>query len=155
MPIWRALSTFEAQIITAKRMIGRPMGATGMQKNSHRSQILTHLFNFRDQQPAIDRVGFSSCHQEEWTMSRLERKTVFLRALATAALMIGTAGIALGDDTPPPANPGPGGRHNNPAWAACKKQADDQKLQPGDARHDFMKNCMKSAKDSGAAPAKT
>jgi hypothetical protein len=82
-------------------------------------------------------------------------KTVFLRSVAIAALTIAAASVALGDDTPPPANPAPGGRHNNPAWAACKKQADDQKLQAGDARHDFMKNCMKSAKDSGAAPAKS
>ena len=82
-------------------------------------------------------------------------KTVFLRGVAVAALTIAAGSIALGDDTPPPANPAPAGRHNNPAWAACKKQADDQKLQPGDARKDFMKNCMKSAKDSGAAPAKT
>ena len=82
-------------------------------------------------------------------------KTVFLRGVAIAALTIAAASVALGDDTPPPANPAAGGRHNNPAWAACKKQADDQKLQPGDARKDFMRNCLKSAKDSGAEPAKT
>ena len=86
-------------------------------------------------------------------MSQLARKTMFLRAIALAALTIGAGGIALGDDNPPPANPAPGGRHNNPAWAACKKQADDQKLQPGDARHEFMKSCLKSAKSSGTAPA--
>ena len=76
-------------------------------------------------------------------------KTVFLAA--TAALSIAACSLALGDDTPP-SNPTPGGRHNNPAWAACKKQADDQKLQPGDARRDFMKNCLKSAKGSGTTP---
>jgi psiF repeat len=86
-------------------------------------------------------------------MSQIARKTVFLRAVALAALTIGACSIALGDDNPPPANPAPGGRHNNPAWAACKKQADDQKLQPGDARREFMKNCLKSAKSSGTAPA--
>jgi psiF repeat len=85
-------------------------------------------------------------------MSQLERKALFLRTAAVAALMIGTANIALGDDPPATANPA-GGRHNNPAWAACKKQADDQKLQPGDARREFMKTCMKSAKNSGTAPA--
>jgi psiF repeat len=88
-------------------------------------------------------------------MTQLATKTVLARAVAIAALTIAAGSVALGDDTPPPANPAPGGRHNNPAWAACKKQADDQKLPPGDARHDFMKNCLKSAKDSGAAPAKT
>jgi hypothetical protein len=67
---------------------------------------------------------------------------------------VGLSGIAAADDAPPPAT-APGndaaGRHHDPAWAACKKQADDQKLQPGDARHDFMKNCLKSA--HAAAPA--
>jgi hypothetical protein len=86
-------------------------------------------------------------------MPQIARKTVFLRAVALAALTIGAGSIALGDDNPPPANPAPGGRHNNPAWAACKKQADDQKLQPGDARREFMKNCLKSAPSSGTAPA--
>jgi hypothetical protein len=86
-------------------------------------------------------------------MSQSARKTVFLYSVALTALGIAASSVALGDDTPP-ANPTPGGRHNNPAWAACKKQADDQKMQAGDARHEFMKNCMKSAKDSGAAPAK-
>jgi hypothetical protein len=78
-------------------------------------------------------------------------KTVFLRAVAIAALTMGAGSIALGDDPPPPANPTPGGRHNNPAWAACKKQADDQKLERGDARREFMKTCM--AKSSGTPPA--
>jgi hypothetical protein len=86
-------------------------------------------------------------------MSQLTTKAVILRAVSIAALTVVTTGIALGDDNPPPANPAPGGRHNNPAWAACKKQADDQKLTPGDARHEFMKTCMKSAKGSGTAPA--
>jgi hypothetical protein len=86
-------------------------------------------------------------------MSQIARKTVLLRAVALAALTIGAGSIALGDDNPPPANPTPDGRHNNPAWAACKKQADDQKLQPGDARREFMKNCRKSAKSSGTVPA--
>ena len=81
-------------------------------------------------------------------------KTVFARAVAIAALTIGAGSIALGDDPPPPANPVPGGgRHNNPAWAACRKQADDQKMERGDARHEFMKNCMKAAKSSGTPPA--
>jgi hypothetical protein len=86
-------------------------------------------------------------------MSQLARKTVFLRAVAMAALTMGAGGIALGDDNPPPANPAQAERHNNPAWIACKKQADDQKLQPGDARREFMKSCLKSAKTSGTAPA--
>jgi hypothetical protein len=86
-------------------------------------------------------------------MSQLALKTVFLRAVAIAALSVSAGSLALGDDTAPPANPAAGGRHNNPAWAACKKQADDQKLEPGDARREFVKNCMKSAKGSGTTPA--
>lgn len=86
-------------------------------------------------------------------MSQAAMKTVFMRAVVIAALTIAAGSIALGDDNPPPANPDPGGRHNNPAWVACKKQADDQKLERGDARREFMKTCLKSAKNSGAAPA--
>jgi hypothetical protein len=91
-------------------------------------------------------------------MSKKVNEGMLLRAVALAALTIGgigVAGVAFGDDTPPPTdNPPHGGRHNNdPAWAACKKQADDQKLQPGDARHEFMKTCLKSAKSSATPPA--
>jgi hypothetical protein len=86
-------------------------------------------------------------------MTQLARKAAFARAVALAALTIGIGGVALGDDNPPPANPAPDGRHNNPAWIACKKKADDQNLPPGDARHEFMKTCLKSAKSSATAPA--
>ena len=73
--------------------------------------------------------------------------------LAALALTLSTCGAiavsgpASADDAPPPAAaPGDGAhRHHDPAWAACKKQADDQKLQPGDARREFMKTCLKSA----------
>ena len=89
-------------------------------------------------------------------MIRASRLTTLLPSLAFVlctggALTVSAAAAA--DDTPPPAAPGnnAGGRHHDPAWAACKKQADDQKLQPGDARRDFMKNCVKSA--HGSAPA--
>ena len=86
-------------------------------------------------------------------MTRYTQVTVVVRALALSAFMgaLGIGAAALADDTPPPANStpgndGPSGRHHNPAWQACKKQADDQKLEPGDARKEFMKNCMDSAK---------
>jgi hypothetical protein len=93
-------------------------------------------------------------------MIRHSNIRAFLPILALALLTGGATGssaIAAADETPPPAPPAttPGndgaGRHHNPAWAACKKQADDQKLQPGDARRDFMRNCLKSA--HGSAPA--
>jgi hypothetical protein len=88
-------------------------------------------------------------------MSKLAKKGASLRAVALAAVFVGSVGItgiALGDDTPPPAdNPPHGEHHHDPAWAACKKQADDQKLAPGDARHEFMKTCLKSAKTSAPA----
>jgi hypothetical protein len=73
-----------------------------------------------------------------------------LRAIAIALVAIGSisaAEIARADDPPH------GDHHHDPAWAACKKQADDQKLQPGDARHEFMKTCMKSAKSAAPPPA--
>jgi len=87
-----------------------------------------------------------------------------LRALFFSTLAIGSLGLnvaAVADDAPPPASApsadtspdAPQGRHHNdPAWRACKKQADDQNLAPGDARRDFMKSCMRSAKDAAAAP---
>jgi hypothetical protein len=83
-----------------------------------------------------------------------------LSSVLAATLFAAGYGIsapALGDDNPPPpasapGTDGPRDRHNNPAWQACKKQADDQKLSPGDARRDFMRSCMKSAKQ-GTPPA--
>jgi hypothetical protein len=90
-------------------------------------------------------------------MIQHSRTAALLPSLALVLCTSGAvalSGIAAADDAPPPAT-APGndasGRHHDPAWAACKKQADDQKLQPGDARHDFMKNCLKSAR--AAAPA--
>jgi hypothetical protein len=74
-----------------------------------------------------------------------------LSTLVFALLAGSTIGyrVAAAADEPPPPPSAPasdaGKHHHNPAYAACKKQADDQKLEPGDARHDFMKNCMKSA----------
>jgi hypothetical protein len=83
-------------------------------------------------------------------MTRLIRRNILLPALGFALLTsggLGLSGVASADDTPPASTPGNGtaDRHNNPAWAACKKQADDQKLERGEARRDFMKNCLKSA----------
>jgi hypothetical protein len=81
--------------------------------------------------------------------------------LSTLALgsSLGVSAAAVADDAPPPASApspdspdSPKGRHHDPAWQACKKQADDQKLAPGAARRDFMKSCVKSAKDA-ATPA--
>jgi hypothetical protein len=82
------------------------------------------------------------------------------RAVLPAVSLVLLTSAAIGysltarADEPPPAATAPendgGKHHHNPAYTACKKQADDQKLAPGDARHDFMKNCMKSAQ--GSAP---
>jgi len=81
-----------------------------------------------------------------------------LKTLIPAFALIAMASLggaaALADDTPPPSSaPGsdaPKGHHHDPAWQACKKQADDQNIAAGDARREFMKSCVKSAKD--AAP---
>jgi hypothetical protein len=81
-----------------------------------------------------------------------------LQALLLSTLAMGFLGVstaAVAQDTPPPASaPGsdssapPKHRHHDPAWAACKKQADDQNIAPGDARHEFMKSCVKAAQAS-------
>jgi hypothetical protein len=118
--------------------------------------------------PAVHRkilsqcAGFDRCAAQYpspdggYPMIRHSRPSAVLSTLAFTLWIccaIGVGSIAAADDAPPPSAPGNdgSGRHHNPAWAACKKQADDQKLQPGDARRDFMKNCLKSA--HGAAPA--
>jgi hypothetical protein len=100
---------------------------------------------------------FTQIRKEFNDMIRASKLTTLLPALAVimwTGSALGLSASAAADDTPPPAT-APGndasGRHHNPAWAACKKQADDQKLQPGDARRDFMKSCVKSA--HGSAPA--
>jgi hypothetical protein len=62
--------------------------------------------------------------------------------------MLNFSAAAIADEPPPPATspaPGNGARHHHPAFAACKRQADDQKIAPGDARREFMKSCMKAA----------
>ncbi|HEX4151426.1 MAG TPA: hypothetical protein VHY75_04370 [Steroidobacteraceae bacterium] len=93
-------------------------------------------------------------------MTDHNKMTTRFAALAAALGMayFAAQAAAQSNDAPPPASSPPGGeapqgRHHNPAWAACKKQADDQKLAPGDARHEFMKSCMKSAKDAAPPPA--
>jgi hypothetical protein len=90
-------------------------------------------------------------------MIRLLKSSALLPALSLALFTSGTIGFSAGaiaDEPPPPTTPAPdsgGGKRHNPAFAACKKQADDQKLSAGDARRNFMKNCMKSAQ--GTPPA--
>jgi hypothetical protein len=91
-------------------------------------------------------------------MSRFHKSSALLPALSLVLFTCGTIGFSAGaiaDEPPPPATtpaPGPGGgKHHNPAYAACKKQADDQKLAAGDARKTFMKNCIKSTQ--GTPPA--
>jgi hypothetical protein len=84
-------------------------------------------------------------------MTCVKKLAAMISALAMSSLTLGTLGlnVAIADDAPP-AN---SGRQHNPAWAACKKQADDQKIAPGDAHKEFMKNCINSAKST--APAAT
>jgi hypothetical protein len=89
-------------------------------------------------------------------MIDFNKVTAAIPTLVLGALLMGSvvvSAISYGDDTPPESAGGAPGRHNNPAWAACKKQADDQKMQPGEARHEFMKTCMKSG-NPAPVPAK-
>jgi hypothetical protein len=87
-----------------------------------------------------------------------------LKFFAALPIVVTFAGITVGEivsaaDDPPPSQtpdaPPSGGRHhNNPAWAACKSQADDKKLERGEARHEFMRQCLESAKNgTPASPA--
>jgi hypothetical protein len=90
-------------------------------------------------------------------MTCVKKLAAMIPALAFSSLTLGTLGlnIAAADDAPPansaPPTDAPNGRHHNPAWAVCKKQADDQKIAPGDAHKEFMKNCMNSAKSTAPA----
>lgn len=69
-----------------------------------------------------------------------------LTALALTLFCGASMLSAFADDpTPAPAPAEHGGHHRNPAFAGCKKQADDQKMARGDARKEFIKNCMKTA----------
>jgi hypothetical protein len=70
----------------------------------------------------------------------------------TAALLMlmGSSVVALNaladDANAPPNNaPAPRDEHRTPQWLACRKQADDQKLPRGEARREFMRNCVKNA----------
>jgi hypothetical protein len=90
-------------------------------------------------------------------MTWMKKLTAMVPALGISCLMSGTLGlnIAAADDAPPansaPPGDAPNGRHHNPAWAACRKQADDQKIAPGDAHRDFMRKCISSAKSTAPA----
>jgi hypothetical protein len=86
----------------------------------------------------------------------VKRLAAMIPALAISFLTLGTLGLntAVADDAPPASTPptdAQNGRHHNPAWAACKKQADDQKIAAGDAHKEFMKNCINSAKSTAPA----
>ncbi len=78
--------------------------------------------------------------------------------LALAALTFGcmlavaSAGADEGATPPNPPNDSPPSG-NRQQWQECRKQADAQKLPRGDARREFMRNCIKSAKAAPAQPA--
>jgi hypothetical protein len=85
--------------------------------------------------------------------------TTLIPALALSALAMASSSVAAPDDETPPPNSAPGadvprnGPHHNPAWQACNKQADDQNINAKDARREFMRSCMKSAKEAPPPPA--
>jgi hypothetical protein len=84
--------------------------------------------------------------------------TTLIPALALSALAMASLSVAAPDDDTPPPNSAPGadaprsGPHHNPAWQACNKQADDQNITAKDARREFMRSCMKSAKEAPPPP---
>jgi hypothetical protein len=86
-------------------------------------------------------------------MSRAKKPTAILTTVSISALTLVAFGAnaVFAGDTPPANSAATDGRHHDPAWGACKKQADDRKLEPGDARKEFMKSCMQSAKSGTPA----
>jgi hypothetical protein len=86
--------------------------------------------------------------------SQLHRLPV---AVLCLALAVAAAGSALADQSPqntgPPAagSPADGPRGvSRQQWQACHKQADDQKLARGEARREFMRDCMKRSQPGAA-----
>lgn len=70
-----------------------------------------------------------------------------------ASLVLGTvAPLVLAQMTPPGAVGTSARGHDNPAWQDCRKRADAQKVATGDARQQFMRQCLESKRaDSDAA----
>jgi hypothetical protein len=89
-------------------------------------------------------------------MTICKKLALLIPALALSAF-IGPVRTAVASDAPPPnsapGNDAAGGRRHNAAWMACNKQADDQKLEPGDARREFIENCMKNPDGTAPPPA--
>jgi hypothetical protein len=91
-------------------------------------------------------------------MLRIIRIAAFPAAVALATLTLGTVLViptASADQSgspPPPQNDSPR-TGNRQQWEACRKQADAQQLPRGDARREFMRNCIKSAQSAPAQPA--
>jgi hypothetical protein len=83
-------------------------------------------------------------------MLKPHRFAAFCAATAVAALtagsMLATTTAAAADQSSSPRNV------NREQWAVCRKQADDQKLARGEARRNFMRNCMKNAQQSEPSP---
>jgi hypothetical protein len=83
-------------------------------------------------------------------MLKPHRFAAFCAAAAVAALtagsMLATTMAATADQNSSPRNV------NREQWAACRKQADDQKLARGEARRNFMRNCMKNAQQPEPSP---
>jgi hypothetical protein len=73
-------------------------------------------------------------------------------AALCAALALATAGVASADQSAPAPNPPADAPHgaNRQQWDLCRKQADDQKLARGEARREFMRNCMKGSQPGAA-----
>jgi hypothetical protein len=73
-------------------------------------------------------------------------RTTRLVRFAAIATLAASALAAAEEGTSPP-NPPADSPHsaNRQQWQVCRKQADDQKLPRGDARREFMRNCIKSA----------
>jgi hypothetical protein len=92
-------------------------------------------------------------------MLRAMSRIIIHRSLCTAAacaalalvIELAAGSVASAQSPPTPNAPGTGPHGANRAqWEACRKQADDQKLARGEARREFMRNCVKNSSPGGS-----
>jgi hypothetical protein len=83
-------------------------------------------------------------------LHRSLRATVACAAFALV-IELAAGNVASAQSPPTPNAPGAGPHGANRAqWEACRKQADDQKLARGEARREFMRNCVKNSSPGGS-----
>jgi hypothetical protein len=74
-----------------------------------------------------------------------------ISAMLLATLLV--VSTARADQSGPPPQGDAPRTGNRQQWEVCRKQADAQQLSRGEARREFMRNCIKSAQAAPAQPA--